>query len=387
MQGASLIRTLVFQGQKILCVISFFLAFRRNSQDLIDWAVGPEDIVGLATSIQDVLPNSRLALAHSNPFLKLPGKITWQDSTFLRLIMGPIILGQLARSSRGVLFVGGQGYLIHSIDERAFEFYFLRSKGLKVVCLLAGSDIRSLRLMLDRTKTTGFESIADYVLLAKPGLNIEIHDAKIKKRCEVINKYADLIFTSPSDQETYLREDSKVFQPFLPDEFFCSSEDKFDDLAKPLVVHAPTSPVTKGTPLVRAAVTRLRIEGYEFDYQELQGLPNSEVRTMVRNAHVVVNELYAFVPGVLGVEALASKAVLVTRASKALDPSLPGDPGSAWIPTEPWMVYEVLRDLISNPSSLRVKARNGYDWARKYASSSTQGKRFAGTLGKLLDLK
>lgn len=380
-----MIKQFAFESQKILCKVSFFFSCLMDTSKSFDWAIGPEEIAGVASALDNVIPNSRLFIQYRNRFFESSKKKKRPPSVFFRWITGPIALGWIACRSKGVVFVGAQGYLIHSVDQRSFEFRFLRSKGVKVVCVLLGSDIRSLRLMTNKSEATGIESIADYVVLSNPEMNLDEHDAVIKTRCEAINEHADLIFTSPWDQESYLRQDSLVFQPFLPDQYFGGAEDKFDNLENVRIVHAPSAPFIKGTPLVRAAVTRLRLEGYKFVYEELQRLPNSEVRKRLVKAHIVVNELYAFIPGVFGIEAMASNAVLVTRASETLDPSLPGSPSSAWVPTEPWMIYDVLKGLLAHPEGLRAQAKKGYEWAREHASSSTQGTKVAYAVSALLE--
>jgi hypothetical protein len=183
---------------------------------------------------------------------------------------------------------------------------------------------------------------------------------------------------------SYLRKGVKTFQVFLPDNIFCSSEEKYDDFEVPIILHAPSSPFIKGTPLVRAAISRLRAEGYVFQYVEHSNLSNNSLLEVMRKTHIVLNEFYAFVPGMLGIEALANKCVLVTRSSKNLEPTLPGRTDLAWISSEPYEVYDVVRSLLDDSKSWLSQARQGFEWAREHASEAHQGRLFANTLKSLL---
>ena len=151
-------------------------------------------------------------------------------------------------------------------------------------------------------------------------------------------------------------------------------------------MHAPSSPFIKGTPLVRSAVSRLRQEGFKFEYVELQNAANSEVISHLRRAHVVLNEFYAFIPGVFGIEALANTCVVLTRASHELDPSIPGNPNSAWIPTEPYQVYDHLLWALQHPERLAAIASAGFNWALAYAHEDSGGLEFAKELGELISV-
>lgn len=62
----------------------------------------------------------------------------WLRSRFV----APWLLGKLAASATGFIYVGEFGFLLNTIDDRRWEFAFLRRHGLKIACVFAGSDIR-----------------------------------------------------------------------------------------------------------------------------------------------------------------------------------------------------------------------------------------------------
>ena len=382
------------------CVLTFQLSLAHIIRAILkqissgpesDWALGPNEVAGLCRSIHRVLKKSKIFEVTSHPFYEPRKRVPLLFKTAFRILkmatllfMGPYYLARISLQFNGAIYVGNLGYLVSRVDQREKEFRFLRHYGRKLVCVLTGSDIRSVSSMLKDAAESGRENIATYLAQVAPKLATELHEKIIKKRCSVINQYADLIFTSPFDQKSYLREDSKILTPFLSAEKFRRDTEKFCEPDKLIVVHAPSSPAIKGTPLVRSAVDRLKREGFEFKYVELQGVANSEVIDHLRTAHVVLNEFYAFVPGVFGIEGLANTCVVLTRASHVHDSSIPGDPKEAWIPTEPDEVYDHLLWVLQNPAKLATIATAGYSWALDYAHETSGGRRFAEDIEELL---
>lgn len=358
----------------------------------LNWAIGPVEIAGVARSIQVVLPESEIITISKHPFYQLPktDSVSIFSSKGIAkqiylLFGGAYFLAKISAQFKGVVYVGNLGYLISRADERACEFSFLRRYGLKIVCVLTGSDIRSVTSMIQDAEKSGRENIASYIALVAPSLSTENHESVIQERCRVINHYADIIFTSPFDQKSYLRRDAKTLTPFLPAKLFSNHSQKFNDFSELIIVHAPSSPFIKGTPLVRSAVSRLRHEGFKFEYVELRNVANSDVIGHLRRAHVVLNEFYAFIPGVFGIEALANTCVLLTRASHEHDPSIPGNPNEAWIPTEPYQVYDNLLWALQHPERLGEIASAGFNWAQAYAHEDSGGLAFAKELSELIE--
>ena len=108
---------------------------------------------------------------------------------------------------------------------------------------------------------------------------------------------------------------------------------KFDEIVRPVLVHAPSSPIIKGTQLVRAAVALLREEGFDFEYVELTGVPHEEVASQLQRAHIVLNQFFAYVPGMFGIEAMAAGAVVLQSADESLESDLPAGSNAAWVVT------------------------------------------------------
>jgi hypothetical protein len=78
----------------------------------------------------------------------------------------------------------------------------------------------------------------------------------------------------------------------------------------PLIIHAPSDRLVKGTRYVEEAIARLRGEGLRFRFELLEGVPNDELLTRMQEADIVIDQ-----PGVwiarFAAEALASSCVVV----------------------------------------------------------------------------
>jgi glycosyltransferase involved in cell wall biosynthesis len=73
---------------------------------------------------------------------------------------------------------------------------------------------------------------------------------------------------------------------------------------KPLVVHAPSAPVAKGTAFVLKAVEQLK-EKYEFEFVLIQGLPRKKALDIIGEADIFLDQ---FIIGYYGMAALEAMA-------------------------------------------------------------------------------
>lgn len=132
----------------------------------------------------------------------------------------------------------------------------------------------------------------------------------------------------------------------------------------PLIVHAPTRRHIKGTDFVLAAVSELRREGLEFDFQLVEGLNNNEARGVYEKADIIIDQLRIGWYGVLAVEGMALGKVVVSHVSDDLLGSF-GDEPLPFANANPNTITNVLRELILFPEKREFFSRAG----RKYVES------------------
>ena len=129
-----------------------------------------------------------------------------------------------------------------------------------------------------------------------------------KRTVRVAEKYSSLIISLPDcaqlQTKPYMRSN-------IPLDL---SQYKFNipGRVKPLILHAPSVAEAKGTDVVLEVIKELKEEGLEFDFRFIENMPNPELRELLADSDIVVDELYSATVGGLSSEAMATgNAVLV----------------------------------------------------------------------------
>jgi len=283
---------------------------------------------------------------------------------FFLIFYGPILFGYLINKADIFFYVWSKGFLCN----RNFDFKFLKSKNKKIICYFCGNDIRSLKLKIAYMKNKNLDTGECYYIKAFD----DKYDEEKKEIALSADTYADLIFSFPKDNMSYL--ESKQYPWRLPfdKEFFNRNHKKFP-ISKVKILHAPTNMMFKGTPLVRAAIKKLQIEGYVFDYVELQNEKNQIVLEHLKSSHIVLNQFYSLHPGLFGIEAMATNCAVLMSADPSIDTDITKGAENAWFITKYWEVYDNLKYLLDNPEKIKFYADNGYDYAYKYRTIEALG--------------
>jgi glycosyltransferase involved in cell wall biosynthesis len=126
---------------------------------------------------------------------------------------------------------------------------------------------------------------------------------------------------------------------------------------EPLVVHAPSRFVVKGTDHVTRAVESLRAEGLRFRFELIEGLTNDDARERYRRSDIVIDQLRVGWYGVLAVEAMALGKAVVSYVRDDLHSHLGDDPPLAV--ANPETIRDVLRGLVIDAGARRHLAERG----------------------------
>lgn len=353
-----------------------------------EWAVGVDEVAANVHNISRALGETISVSMSRHPFYAydydhtLPARIGWRYLHYVvRILYSPLLLGYLCHRVKGFFYVAGGGYLLTEFDGRDREFRFLKARGLEIACFFCGSEIRSLKLMNQLSRTLGRDLISTYQTIAIPGFDADHLEAFRMKLAASADAHADHVFNAPVDQISYLRKPAHPFMYFYPDSGFRRNEAKFADMRRVRIVHGPSSPLIKGTPLVRAAIKKLQLEGYDFEYRELIGVSNHAMLEALSNAHVVLNEFYGLVPGQLGVEAMASHCALLTAADERIETTLPAGANSAWMVTEYWSIYDNLKRMLDDHALIKRYADAGFAWGGEYCGYRKNAVRLRALLG------
>ncbi len=131
----------------------------------------------------------------------------------------------------------------------------------------------------------------------------------------------------------------------------------------PLVIHAPTNPLFKGTAHVEAAIERLQREGVPFRYRRIEKISNAEALKLYREADVVIDQILCGSYGLLAVEAMSMGKPVIGYVREDLKGTFPEPPPI--LSANPDTVYDVLKECLSSPA-LRIETGRK---SRKYAQA------------------
>ena len=260
------------------------------------------------------------------------------------------------------------GAFFVSADGRLWEHSVLKKNNIKIASFFMGSDIRSYVLAREAARNINFDHHSFYLDQNISNHMIAIIDLKSKKYSHATDLHADYVFNLAVDNISYIKKD--VYMPPLPVErnLFNFNQAKWSNQDNITILHCPSYPVLKGTQLVNAAIKKLVIEGYKFDFTLLTGVPHADVLEALDRSHIVLNEFYCFSPGIFGIEALEANCLLFTSASQEIEPGLFDGSDQAWVPTYYWQVYDNLKFYLDNFHLAQAKANIGTTWAKTYCS-------------------
>jgi len=379
----------VFLFQKILLPLSYYFFKIVGSQRNITWVIGVDEIAANIKYISETMAGSYSVSLSKNRFYDFKYDYSLESTgeakvdLIIRSIVGPVLLGYLLNNAKGFFYIFSTGFLLSHIDGRDYEFAYIKGKNKKLACYFVGNDIRSIQKMIEFSKTSEVELAANYYFSILPKMLSDEYDKSKKCIASAADRHADLIFNFEFDQMSYLKRDTFPMYYFYPDSKFYKNDNKFINQLDIVIVHAPSSPILKGTQLVRAAIDKLLSEGYKFKYVEFTEASNTVVLEHLKSASIVLNQFYSYVPGLFGIEAMASHCALLTSADEEIELGLPRGSNKAWMVTKHYEVYDNLKELLDSPSLAKQYADSGYEWALEHAAISSTGKKLENKLNKL----
>lgn len=133
-----------------------------------------------------------------------------------------------------------------------------------------------------------------------------------------------------------------------------------EDESCPLIVHAPTDPLFKGTAMIEEIIGKLKSE-YPLRYMRIEKLGRQEALALYRQADLIVDQILCGSYGLLAVEAMALGKPVIAYIRDDLLNTFPGN-----LPVcnaNPDSFYDVLKTLLESGALRRQIGIEG----RKYA--------------------
>lgn len=216
----------------------------------------------------------------------------------------------------------------------------LKLLGKKIITAFWGSDVRYWYAFAQEMKRLGAEAevypFFEYARTRSGGSYWDkLHTIKTAEQ------YSDLIISQPDCAQLQTQPYMRCNLPIDLSQF----EFKIHGREKPLILHAPSVPEAKGTDIVMKVINELKAEGLQFEFRLIQNMPNAELRALLSESDIVVDELYSATVGGLSAEAMASGNAVLVRYMEEYCKVPKGCPA---INTNKFTLKENLREIIVN---------------------------------------
>ena len=132
----------------------------------------------------------------------------------------------------------------------------------------------------------------------------------------------------------------------------------------PTIIHAPSDPILKGTPLIRYGLGKLQKAGYKFKYIELMEKANNVVLAELESSHIVIDKICGGGIGLFPLEAMASGNVVLGVAN--IDYHISRGEDCPVIQINPMNFIEKLRWTLDHPEEWEALAVRGRKYVENY---------------------
>jgi hypothetical protein len=227
--------------------------------------------------------------------------------------------------------------------------------GLKVAMLCHGSDIR---LPSRHAATEPDSPFRDSLWKLTPRL-----ERQAARNRALLSQLGLPVFVSTPD--LLLDVPEATWLPVVVDADRWSTDAVPLDRELPVVVHAPSKAVVKGSDLIDPILRRLDAEGV-LTYRRLQGVPADAMIAAVQDADIVVDQFRIGSYGVAACEAMAAGRVVVSHVSDQVRSHVRSNTGVHLpiVQARAGEVEGVLRDILSDRTAFRSIAAAGADFVR-----------------------
>jgi len=171
----------------------------------------------------------------------------------------------------------------------------LRAAGKTVIMHYRGSEVR------ERTK---FDELSPYSYSSDlPGIFEKWPREEVQNFRDLVKATADVILCPDPEVQAYVPEATVVKRAIDLDQFLRVGP-KFNQ-GKPLIVHAPSRPIVKGTSFIESALAELSTDGLAFDYKRIENMPHHEALKHYSEATFGIDQLRIGWFGVFSLELMA----------------------------------------------------------------------------------
>ncbi|MGM7672157.1 hypothetical protein [Microbacterium sp. A93] len=236
------------------------------------------------------------------------------------------------------------------------EIAWLRSRGLCVALCSHGTD---LRLPSRHAQIDEWSPFRDPTLDQNWVRALEARTLRNRRMGESLG--LPLFVTTP---ELLLDWPSARWLPVIVESERWRTENEPLRRKVPIVLHAPTNPLVKGTTLIEPVLERMAAEGL-LDYQRIIKVPASEMPERFAAADIVLDQFAIGSYGTTSIEAMAAGRLVIAHLHDQVREHIRTVTGREVpiVEATPATLEHVLRDIIARPEHYREIARLGPGFA------------------------
>jgi len=175
----------------------------------------------------------------------------------------------------------------------------------KIITLFVGSDVRDYNAYFKKYN----------ISLNLPKSFLENEKLRLPRKLNKVKlheKYSDAIFSMPDQSNLLTRSYYHKQLPVNIDSFIF----KIKKREIPIIIHAPSNPILKGTKEILSMINKLKNEGVQFEFKLITNTPHDKIKEILTDADILIDQILLHGPGKLGIEAMASGCVVATKFLK-----------------------------------------------------------------------
>lgn len=226
-------------------------------------------------------------------------------------------------------------------------FKTLKKANKKIIVFFLGDDVRYFPAFSQQYDVSNWKFPKEYT-------NRPLFQQLMKLR--TAEKYADLIYSVPDQMGLAQRSYDHLWIPIDISQFtFKNNKRKV-----PKVIHLPSEPYMKGSDVIMRTLSELKEEGLHFEMEFKSKIPHEEVKSLLVEADVLVDEIIFHGPGVLAFEAMACGCAVatnhLTEYSDIYNPPI--------CSINRYNIKDKLRELIVNYDQRQILIEKGIEFVR-----------------------
>lgn len=181
----------------------------------------------------------------------------------------------------------------------------IRSAGKKIIFIFCGDDVRWYFASKQEFESLGMHPIEydSSYFYGKRGLEFRL------RRIAYAERYANLIYSKREQAQLQSRPFFHWRMTVDPSEYPVGD---FHSRNVPLIVHAPSNQAVKGTKYVMRAIENLKKRNVHINFKLIQNMNAEEVRRILQQADLVIDQLFIPGGGRLTTESLSVGAEVMT---------------------------------------------------------------------------